>query len=111
MAKPAPLQLRPFAKRYAPLQIGDEKMVRENQKLAVNIVPYDSHAPEIFQSVKQSSSNIIPYEIEIEHVGSTAVVGLGGKGVIDILIIAKREYISKIIELLKANGYKHNPQG
>lgn len=77
---------------------------------SVEIAPYDKQAPEIFLSVKQSISKTIPYGIEIEHIGSTAVVGLGGKGIIDILIIAKQEQMGKIVELLESKGYKYNPQ-
>ena len=87
-------------------------MPTKTQNLAVKIIPYDSEAPEIFGKIKRSISNVIPDEIkiEIEHIGSTSVVGLGGKGIIDVLIITEREYMRKIVELLVANGYKYNPE-
>lgn len=85
-------------------------MRAKNRKLAVRIVSYDSKSPEIFEEIKQFICNIIPYQIEVEHIGSTAVVGLGGKGIIDILIITKQEYMRKIVELLESNGYRYNPQ-
>lgn len=87
------------------------KISMKKQDLAVRIVPYDSKAPEIFEEIKQSICNIIPYQIKVEHIGSTAVVGLGGKGIIDVLIIAKQEYMRKIVELLESKGYNYNPQG
>lgn len=83
-----------------------KKMDAEKQKSTVKIVPYDSRAPEIFQSLKQYIGSIIPCDIEVEHIGSTAVVGLFGKGIIDILIIAKREQTPVVIEALEVNGYK-----
>lgn len=85
-------------------------MTDEDRDLAVKISPYDIKAPEIFQEIKQSLYDVIPYQIEVEHIGSTAVAGLGGKGIIDILIIAKQEYMRKIVEVLKSEGYKYNPQ-
>jgi len=79
-------------------------------KKAIRILPYDSKAHEIFKGIKQFICNVIPYQVEVEHIGSTAVVGLGGKGIIDILIITSREYTLKIVKLLESKGYKHNPQ-
>ncbi len=47
----------------------------------------------------------MPDEIQIEHVGSSAV-GIGGKNIIDILIGAKnREEMKKIRDILIRNGY------
>jgi len=86
-------------------------MANEKRSLAVRIVPYDSKAPEIFEETKQFICNIIPYPVEIEHIGSTAVVGLGGKGIIDILIITKRQQqLAEIAEILRNNGFSHNPE-
>ncbi len=81
-----------------------------NQDTAVKIIPYNSHAPRMFRALAQSLKKIIPYKMKIEHVGSTAVIGLGGKGIIDILLITERNHISPIIELLKAKDYTYNPQ-
>jgi GrpB-like predicted nucleotidyltransferase (UPF0157 family) len=85
-------------------------MANENQGLAVSILPYDSKAPEIFEAIKQFICDIIPYQIGVEHIGSTVIVGLGGKGIIDILIITRQEYMWKIVELLESKGYKYNPE-
>ncbi len=82
----------------------------ENQIPAVKIGPYDSEAPEKFEAIKKFLCNVIPYPIEVEHIGSTAVVGLGGKGVIDILIITKQEFMQKTVESLESAGYKFNPE-
>lgn len=84
-------------------------MADEKQDVAVKIEPYDSQAPEIFEEIKQFISKLIPHKIEVEHIGSTAVSGLGGKGIIDVLIITKPERMQKTVELLESKGYKHNP--
>ena len=80
-----------------------------NGNLAVKILPYNNRAPKIFEDIRRFLCETIPYEINVEHIGSTAVPGLGGKGIIDILIITKRKYMWKIFELLKSKGYKSNP--
>jgi len=85
-------------------------MVGEDQDLAVRMLPYDSKVPEIFEEIKQFVCNFVPYPVEVEHIGSTAVPGLGGKGIIDILIVINREYMPKVVEVLESGGYKHNPQ-
>ena len=85
------------------------KMSEEDKDLAVKIVEYNNNAPLIFKKIKQFLLRIIPYKIEVEHIGSTAVKGLGGKGIIDILIVTKREYMQKIVELLESSRYKYNP--
>lgn len=85
-------------------------MVEENQNLSIKIISYDNEAPEMFKKIRYFLFNVIPYPIEVEHVGSTAVVGLGGKEVIDILIITKQEYMRKVVESLESCGYKFNPE-
>ena len=79
-------------------------------KKAVRILPYDRKAPEIYDEIEKFIYSVIPYQVEVEHIGSTAIVGLGGKGIIDILIITNRAYMLKVVELLESKGYKHNPQ-
>ena len=64
--------------------------------MAISLVPYDDEWPKIFGELKESVCKLIPYQIEVEHVGSTAVVGLGGKGIIDILVIASRKQLEKL---------------
>jgi GrpB-like predicted nucleotidyltransferase (UPF0157 family) len=78
-------------------------------KQAVKIVPYDGEAPKIFQKIKNFIRDAIPYQIQIEHIGSTAVKGLGGREIIDVLIIAKREHMEEIAKLLESKGYS-NPR-
>ena len=43
---------------------------------------------------------------KIEHVGSTALAGLGGKGILDILIGVPKNKIRKIKEKLEDAGYE-----
>jgi GrpB-like predicted nucleotidyltransferase (UPF0157 family) len=82
----------------------------EDRDLAVRVLPYDGKAPLIFEHIRQFIRNVVPYPLEVEHVGSTSVAGLGGKGIIDILIVTNRENITKIVEMLESKGYEHNAQ-
>lgn len=74
--------------------------------MKVKILPYDKEAPKIFDDFKKFLKGIIPYEIEIEieHIGSTAVPGLGGKNVIDVMIITEKENHEK---LFASGEYKY----
>lgn len=68
--------------------------------------PYNPLFSILFAKEKQRLSF---YFVNIEHVGSTAIVGLGGKGIIDIAIAVNQDLMeeakSKLIEL----GYEFRP--
>ncbi|MBP9669978.1 GrpB family protein [Candidatus Woesebacteria bacterium] len=53
--------------------------------MTISIQDYDATAPQLFEEARGVLQNLLP-EAEIHHVGSTAIPGLGGKGIIDILI-------------------------
>lgn len=55
-----------------------------------NIVPYDPAYSEVFSKVQTYVSSHLE-EIELVHIGSTAVVGLRGKPMIDVAAITSRE--------------------
>lgn len=85
------------------------KMAKD-KNLAVRMLPYNNKVPEIFEEIKQFIRNAVPYEVEVEHVGSTAVVGLGGKGIIDILVITNwGQQSAEAAEILRNKGFDHNP--
>jgi GrpB-like predicted nucleotidyltransferase (UPF0157 family) len=77
---------------------------------AIEILPYDPEAPDKFEKVKEFLLNLIPFSIEVEHIGSSAVVGLGGKRVIDTLVIVEESKMREIVNLLESKGYKFNPE-
>ena len=68
--------------------------------------PKDDYATQ-FLSVKPTLADILP-QAEIHHIGSTAVPGLGGKGIIDILV-AIPDWSEKLsaVEKIKSLGYLH----
>jgi len=71
------------------------------------IYPYSRKFTEIFDREKNKISKQIE-GVEIHHIGSTSVPGLGGKGMIDVMIGIKNwNELSSIIENLKKLGFKH----
>jgi len=53
--------------------------------------------------------NLKQFDIEINHVGSTAVKGLGGKGIIDILIACDSIDLINVSKVLEKLGYEYKP--
>jgi GrpB-like predicted nucleotidyltransferase (UPF0157 family) len=47
----------------------------------------------------------------IEHIGSTSIQDLGGKGIIDIVISVPKKDISSSIKKLQTNGYDYRKFG
>lgn len=73
----------------------------------INVVEYDPQWPETFEQIKNyvwpELGNIA---VSIEHVGSTSVVGLAAKPVVDIDIVVENSEASLIaVETLKRLGY------
>ena len=53
--------------------------------------PYHEIFPKLFEQEKLRLSKYLTGEYMIEHIGSTAVPGLGGKGIIDIMISVSKD--------------------
>lgn len=68
---------------------------------------YNAIFPELFSREKRRIQKILRKRIPIEHIGSTAVPGLGGKGVIDISITEQKSNWSTIKEKLEKAGYEY----
>lgn len=71
--------------------------------------PYSKIFPELFRKEKERISSALPNVLSIEHVGSTAVLGLGGKGIIDIAIAVDRKNMDLAITQLQGLGYEFRP--
>jgi GrpB-like predicted nucleotidyltransferase (UPF0157 family) len=71
--------------------------------------PYHSIFPELFEKEKYRLREILGDEVQIEHFGSTAVPGLGGKGIIDIAIPVESEKLQEISQKVRKAGYIHQP--
>jgi len=76
-------------------------------KKKLKIFPYYKRFPKVFEKGKNRISKAVK-GVEIHHIGSTAVPGLGGKGIIDIMIGIKNwKEAKEIIKKLESIGFKH----
>jgi GrpB-like predicted nucleotidyltransferase (UPF0157 family) len=78
----------------------------------VTIVQYDSYWPVLFEGEK---SHILQTcnsrELQIEHIGSTAIPGLAAKPTVDLLVgIDDLENAGHLIPLLQEIGYVYVPE-
>ncbi|MBI2338129.1 GrpB family protein [Candidatus Daviesbacteria bacterium] len=73
--------------------------------------PYDPNFPKLFELEKNRLRKILGKDDLIEHIGSTAVPGLGGKGIIDICIATSKKNLKAISKKLQEIGYEFGPKG
>jgi GrpB-like predicted nucleotidyltransferase (UPF0157 family) len=65
--------------------------------------------PSLFNKEKERIASRLPKKASIEHVGSTAVPGLGGKGIIDIAIAVDKSDMDNATAALQELGYEFRP--
>ena len=66
---------------------------------------YKPEYKKFFRTKKTKLKKLLGKSVKIEHVGSTAIVGLGGKVIIDILVGIPKNKIEKVREKLEKAGY------
>jgi GrpB-like predicted nucleotidyltransferase (UPF0157 family) len=71
--------------------------------------PYSKTFPLLFDKEKQRLASHLQGDLKIEHVGSTAVSQLGGKGIIDIAIAVDKKEMDSISKQLQDLGYEFRP--
>src|SRR3989344_39977 len=64
----------------------------------------------LFKKERARLRKILP-KAKIEHIGSSAVKGLGGKGIIDITIAVSKKSLEISLLKLKKKGYDYRPSG
>lgn len=69
-------------------------------------VKYSPKYKTLFRKEKNILKSLFP-KYKIEHVGSTSVPGLGGKGIIDIAIVVPQNKINSSLHLLEKNGFEY----
>jgi len=74
----------------------------------IPIVPYDPRFPAWFCIAREFIESSVPFEVRVEHVGSTSVPGLGGKGIIDCMVMTRREDCPEVQARLTAAGLNRN---
>ncbi|MFA6271600.1 MAG: GrpB family protein [Patescibacteria group bacterium] len=68
---------------------------------------YNQSYKEYFQYEKNKIRKALGNQAQIEHVGSTAVNGLGGKGIVDIVVGVKKNHMDKTKSKLENAGYEY----
>lgn len=73
-------------------------------------MPYDPSWPEIFAQLRAVyAAALNGLIVTVEHVGSTAVLGLLAKPILDIdIVIPTRDVLSEVTVRLEVLGYRHN---
>lgn len=72
---------------------------------------YNKNYPVLFRTEKYRLRKILPNDAKIEHIGSTSVPGLGGKGIIDIFISVKKKDWARSLYILQKKDYLFFPLG
>ncbi len=71
-----------------------------------SFLEYDMVFPEVFDKIKAIINKNVPSVI-IEHVGSTAIQGCGGKGIIDLAVLYKEGELEIAKGGLRAVGFQN----
>jgi len=69
--------------------------------------PFNPIFPKLFENEKKRLQGTLGDSVRIDHIGSTSVSGLGGKGVIDISVVTSKTNWHEISEKLKSLGYEY----
>ena len=87
-----------------------EKADRRVPPPAVEYLEYDPNYPTVFEELRRLVRSVLP-DRRVEHVGSTSVPGLGGRGVLDSVVVAPPEEQARVVEALRGRGFKEFPYG
>ncbi len=72
--------------------------------------PYNKIFPDLFLKEKQRIAPHLKAALAIEHVGSTSIPNLGGKGIIDIAIAVRKQDLNSTSKQLQDLGYEFRPK-
>lgn len=72
--------------------------------------PYNPAFVKFFEKEKERLSSFLSGDYKIEHIGSTAIPGLGGKGIIDIMIAVPKDQMETFSKQAQKAGYIFRPQ-
>jgi 5-(carboxyamino)imidazole ribonucleotide synthase len=77
-------------------------------RLPAAVEPWDARSLDVAADVRRRISDRRP-DLVVEHIGSTAVPGLPGKGIIDLAIATTPDDVPAIAELLRELGFGPQP--
>lgn len=82
-----------------------ERLIRRYENTPAACLPYDPRSPEVAERVAEMIQAQIP-GLSVEHVGSTAVPGCAGKGVVDLMIPYQEGQIENARRVLEKLGFQ-----
>lgn len=94
-------------KRHVLYRISQQEWRRStHQKQKYFYKPYSKIFSGLFLKEKERISFFLKNALAIEHIGSTAIPHLGGKGIIDIAIVVAKEEMEYSCNILQKLGYE-----
>ena len=83
-----------------------ERPILAYEKLPAEVRPYDPRAVEVAERVARMVHERLP-GVAVEHIGSTAIPGCGGKGYVDLMIpFSSEAQLHAIKDVLEALGFQ-----
>lgn len=76
----------------------------------IDLRPWDARGPEAASSLAQRLQAALP-GIEVEHVGSTAVPGCHGKGIIDLMLLIPAGHLGRVCATIDGMGFQPQSGG
>jgi GrpB-like predicted nucleotidyltransferase (UPF0157 family) len=76
----------------------------------MTFVEYDATYPKVFARLNHTVHSVLP-SADVEHIGSTSVPGLGGRGVIDAVLLSEPPDHAVILTALQQVGFTEFPYG
>ncbi len=86
-----------------------EWQTHKHQRQKYVYKPYSKIFPELFRKERARISALLKNAFAVEHVGSTAIPNLGGKGIIDIAIAVAKDEMERSCAILQKLGYEFRP--
>lgn len=84
-----------------------EEMTLEElwQLFPIILAEHDSRWAEWYAEEESRIKSLLPFDVKIYHIGSTAVKHIMAKPIVDILLTTERDRLKRAAEILRRNGY------
>ncbi len=76
----------------------------------MDFIEYDPAYPRVFSELVRIIQSVLP-DARVEHVGSTSVPGLGGRGAVDAVVVSDPADRARMVQALKGIGFTDFPYG
>lgn len=74
----------------------------------MSFVDYDERYPAVFAELERRIRGVLP-DVQVDHVGSTSVAGLPGRGVIDVVVVCPAARQPQAVQALHGIGLSDSP--